>query len=182
MWIPSKHARQVALADTELESLIVHRTAELQNLSQRLLQVQDEERRKIARDQQDTTGQTLATRKMRVSNLQESCKQNSGALAAAWDIAQLAKQAIEEIRTMTYLLHPPLVDEVGFACAAEWYVDGFPKRSGIKVKADIANSRERLPKRMDIALFRVLQESLTNLHRHSKALHASVHFQHHPRV
>jgi len=180
MWILTKHARQIALAQAELESLIVHRTAELQNLSQRLLQVQDEERRKIARDLHDTTGQTLAALKMSISYLQESCKQNSAALAAASDIEQLADQAIEEIRTTTYLLHPPLLDEVGFACAAEWYIDGFAKRSGIKVKADIANSRERLPKRMEIALFRVLQESLTNVHRHSKASDATVRFQHQP--
>jgi len=112
MWILSKHARQIALAQAELESLIVHRTAELQNLSQRLLQVQDEERRKIARDLHDTTGQTLAALKMSISYLQESCKQNSAALAAASDIEQLADQAIEEIRTTTYLLHPPLLDEV----------------------------------------------------------------------
>jgi len=90
--------------------------------------VQDEERRKIARDLHDTTGQTLAALKMSVSYLQESCKQNSAALAAASGIAQLADQAIEEIRTTTYLLHPPLLDEVGFACAAEWYIDGFAKR------------------------------------------------------
>jgi len=92
----------------------------------------------------------------------------------------LADQAIQEIRTMSYLLHPPLLDEVGFACAAEWFIEGFAKRSGINVKAEITNSRERLPKKMEIALFRVLQESLTNVHRHSKASDASVQFQHQP--
>ena len=180
MWTLSKHARQLALAHAELESLILERTAELQNLSQRLLRVQDEERRKIARDLHDTTGQTLAALRISVSYLQENCKENPSALAAASEVAQLADQAIEEIRTMSYLLHPPLLDEVGFACAAEWYIEGFAKRSGINVKADIANSRERLPKGMEIALFRVLQESLTNVHRHSKASDASVHFQHEP--
>jgi signal transduction histidine kinase len=180
MWILSKQARQLALAHAELESLILERTVELQNLSQRLLQVQDEERRKVARDLHDTTGQTLAALRISVSFLQESCKENSSALATASDVAQLADQAIEEIRTMSYLLHPPLLDEVGFACAAEWYIEGFAKRSGINVKADIASSRERLPKRMEIALFRVLQESLTNVHRHSKASDASVHFEHQP--
>ena len=86
-------------------------------------------------------------------------------------------QAIEEIRTMSYLLHPPLLDEVGFACAAEWYIEGFAKRSGINVKADIANSRGRLPTGVEIALFRVLQESLNNVHRHSGASEASIQFQ-----
>jgi signal transduction histidine kinase len=79
---------------------------------------------------------------------------------------------------MSYLLHPPLLDEVGFACAAEWYIEGFAKRSGINVAADFAPSRGRLPKNVEIALFRVLQESLTNVHRHSGASDASIHFQH----
>jgi two-component system, NarL family, sensor kinase len=78
---------------------------------------------------------------------------------------------------MSYLLHPPLLDEVGFACAAEWFIEGFAKRSGIRVKADIANSH-RLPNRVEIALFRVLQESLSNVHRHSGASEASIHFRH----
>jgi signal transduction histidine kinase len=78
---------------------------------------------------------------------------------------------------MSYLLHPPLLDEVGFACAAEWYIEGFAKRSGITVKTEIANSRARLPKNIEIALFRVLQESLTNIHRHSEASNAAILFQ-----
>jgi signal transduction histidine kinase len=152
----------------------------LQSLSQRLLKVQDEERRKLARDLHDTTGQTLAALKISVSFLQECCKEDPSRLMIVSDIVELADQAIGEIRTMSYLLHPPLLDEVGFACAAEWYIEGFAKRSGINVRAEIANSRERLPKRMEIALFRVLQESLTNVHRHSKASDASVYFQHRP--
>jgi signal transduction histidine kinase len=182
MWILSKYARQSALAHAELESLIAERTAELQNLSQRLLKVQDEERRKLARDLHDTTGQTLAALKISVSFLEEYCKEDPSRLAIVSNIVELADQAIGEIRTMSYLLHPPLLDEVGFACAAEWYIEGFAKRSGINVRAEIANSRERLPKRMEIALFRVLQESLTNVHRHSKASDASVFFQHQPEI
>lgn len=92
-------------------------------------------------------------------------------------MTHLADQAIEEIRTMSYLLHPPLLDEVGFACAAEWYVEGFAKRTGVNVKADIATVQERLPIRTEIALFRVLQESLTNVHRHSGASEVRVCFQ-----
>ena len=176
MWI-AKHLR-LSRAYSELEALTAERTAELQKLTQRLLKVQDDERRKLARDLHDTTGQTLAALKMSASLLQENCKQAPAALAIVSDIVQLADQAIEEIRTMSYLLHPPLLDEVGFACAAEWYIEGFAKRSGIKVRADIGNSRERLPQRVEIALFRVLQESLTNIHRHSGASDATVHFQH----
>jgi len=175
MWI-TKQLR-LSRAYSELERLSAERTAELQKLSQRLLRVQDEERRKLARDLHDSTGQTLTALKISVSQLQEHCNEASPALEIVSDVVRLTDQAIEEIRTMSYLLHPPLLDEVGFACAAEWYIEGFAKRSGINVKLDIANSNGRLPKNVEIVLFRVLQESLTNVHRHSGASDASVHFQ-----
>src|SRR5579863_5949289 len=139
MWI-SKHLR-LSNAYSELETKIMERTAELQKLSQRLLKVQDEERRRIARDLHDSTGQTLAALRISVSFLQEGCKENPALLVLVADVSQLADQALEEIRTMSYLLHPPLLDEVGFACAAEWYIEGFAKRSGINVTADIGTSR-----------------------------------------
>src|ERR1700674_5543791 len=176
MWI-AKHLR-LSHAYSELETLTAERTAELQKLTQRLLKVQDDERRKLARDLHDSTGQTLAALKISVALLQENCKETPAALANVSDVVQLADQAIEEIRTMSYLLHPPLLDEVGFACAAEWYIEGFAKRSGINVRVDIATPSKRLPKRMEIALFRVLQESLTNVHRHSGASDASIRFKH----
>jgi len=177
MWKLSKHLK-LSRANSELERLLLERTAALQNLSHRLLILQDDERRKIARELHDNTGQTLAALRMAISCLQESCKANSAALEMASDVAQLADQALDEIRTMSYLLHPPLLDEVGFPCAAEWYIEGFSKRSGINIKAEIANSHQRMPKRVEIALFRVLQESLTNVHRHSGATDASINFQH----
>jgi two-component system NarL family sensor kinase len=176
MWI-SKHLR-LSNAYSELETKVMERTAELQKLSQRLLQVQDEERRRIARDLHDSTGQTLSALRISVSFLQEGCKDNAAMLALLSDVSQLADQALEEIRTMSYLLHPPLLDEVGFACAAQWYIEGFAKRSGINVKADIPKSRVRLPKRVENALFRVLQESLTNVHRHSQASEACIYLRH----
>ncbi len=176
MWI-AKHLR-LSHAYSELEALTAERTAELQKLTQRLLKVQDDERRKLARDLHDSTGQTLIALKISASLLLEKCKEAPAALAIASDVVQLADQAIEEIRTMSYLLHPPLLDEIGFACAAEWYIEGFAKRSGIDVKANIGNSRERLPQTVEIALFRVLQESLTNIHRHSGASNATVIFHH----
>ena len=176
MWI-AKHLR-LSHAYSELETLTAERTAELKQLTQRLLNVQDEERRKLARDLHDSTGQTLAALKINLSLLQENCKDAPATLAMVSDVAQLADQAIEEIRTMSYLLYPPLLDEVGFASAAEWYIEGFAKRSGINVTAEIAPSQRRLPKNVEIALFRVLQESLTNVHRHSGASDATIHFQH----
>src|SRR5579863_5118841 len=165
----SKQSRQLAISHAQLESVILERTAELKILSQRLLKVQDQERRKLARDLHDSTGQTLTALKLSASFLQENCEQDSSTLGFVSEVVALADQAIDEIRTMSYLLHPPLLDEVGFPCAAEWYVEGFAKRSGVTVSLDIATDHERLPMSMEIALFRVLQESLTNVHRHSGA-------------
>jgi len=131
----------------------------------------------LSRDLHDSTGQTLAALKISISFLEEHCKQNPSTMLLASEVSALADQAIEEIRTMSYLLHPPLLDEVGFACAAEWYVEGFAKRTGVHVKLDIATAHERLPIGIEIALFRVLQESLTNVHRHSGASEVKVCFQ-----
>ena len=102
----------MALSLVQLESVISERTAELQKLSQRLLKVQDEERRKLARDLHDSTGQTLAALRISVSFLAEKCKQDPSILAISSEVAGLADQAIEEIRTMSYLLHPP--------CSMKW--------------------------------------------------------------
>jgi two-component system NarL family sensor kinase len=176
MWI-SKQLK-LSQANSELETLILERTAELQTLSQRLLNVQDEERRKIARDLHDCTGQTLTALKISVSLLEINCKEHPAILTFVSEVKHLADQALDEIRTMSYLLHPPLLDEVGFACAAEWYIEGFAKRSGINVQADVEKPCGRLSKRVEIVLFRMLQESLTNVHRHSRAADVRVHFRH----
>ena len=176
MW-HSKTYRELALSHSQLESLILERTAELQILSEGLLKVQDQERRKLARDLHDTTGQTLAALKITVSFLQKNCKHNAEMSNLVAEVAVLADQASDEIRTMSYLLHPPLLDEVGFACAAEWFIEGFAKRSKIDVSADFDTLTERLPMALELALFRVLQESLTNAHRHSGASEVSVTFQ-----
>jgi signal transduction histidine kinase len=177
MWNLSKHRRNSRLSHSQLESLVLQRTAALQNLSQRLLKVQDEERRRVARDLHDSTGQTLTALKMGVAVLEQKLKQNQCTSDALSEIAALADQALQEIRTTSYLLHPPLLDEAGFNSAAQWYVDGFGKRSGIKVNLDLATKRERLPITIETALFRVLQESLTNVHRHSGALEVNIRFQ-----
>jgi signal transduction histidine kinase len=176
MWI-SKRSRLNSISHAQLESAILARTAELQNLSQRLLKVQDEERRKLARDLHDSTGQTLAALKIGISFLQDSCRQDSSTLSLIADVEALANQAIDEIRTTSYLLHPPLLDEVGFRSAAEWYVEGFAKQSGISVTMDLAIDRTRLPIAIETALFRVLQEALTNVHRHSGASRVSICFR-----
>ncbi len=178
MWTLSRHQSKLTCRQSrsQLESLVLERTESLQNLSQRLLKVQDEERRRVARDLHDSSGQTLAALKLSVEVLQRKVTNDkviSGELAG---IALLANEALQEIRTTSYLLHPPMLDEVGFTSAAQWFVDGFARRSGMRVQIEFAPLAERLPNSIEIALFRVLQESLTNVHRHSGASEVQVRF------
>lgn len=182
MWTLSKRSRQLAIAHSQLESVILERTAELQNLSQRLLSVQDDERRKLSRDLHDSTGQTLAALKITLSFLEKNLGEDADAIALLSEVTALTDQAIQEIRTMSYLLHPPLLDEVGFACAAGWFIEGFAKRSGIRVGVAIADSPQRLPKRMEVVLFRMLQEGLTNVQRHSGASEVKISFEREPEL
>jgi signal transduction histidine kinase len=177
MGILLKHLNKSGMSHAQLESLVLQRTVALQNLSQRLLKVQDEERRRVARDLHDSTGQTLTALKMGVAVLEGKLKQNQCTSDVLSEIVALADQALQEIRTTSYLLHPPLLDEAGFNSAARWYADGFGKRSGIKGRLDLATKRERLPIAIETALFRVLQESLTNVHRHSGSLEVSIGLQ-----
>jgi signal transduction histidine kinase len=166
------------MSRAQLESLLLQRTIALRKLSQRLLKVQDEERRKVARDLHDATGQTLAALKMAVAILECKLQQNEDPSGLLSDIGVLADQALKEIRTTSYLLHPPLLDEVGFTAAAQWYVEGFAERSGIEASLDFVKSPERLSMAIETALFRVLQEGLTNVHRYSGSSKVSVCFKH----
>ena len=176
MWILSKCSR-TRPSRADLESLLVERTIALERLSQRLLTLQDEERRKIARDLHDVTGQTLAALKMAVAELERRLGQDLNTAVVLREIDALAEQALQEIRTTSYLLHPPLLDEMGFNAAAEWYVEGFAKRSGISAKLDFETESKRLPIQVETALFRVLQESLTNVHRYSGSTEVKIRFQ-----
>lgn len=148
----------------ELESLVSLRTISLRHLSMRLMRLQDEERRKIARELHDGLGQFLASLAI---NLDRIAMQSPASAGLVSETRALLDQAISEMRTLSHLLHPPLLDEVGFASAATWYVEGFSKRSGIQMKLDLPSTLPRLPQSLELGLFRVLQESLTNLHRHS---------------
>ena len=142
----------------------------LRSLTGRLLQLQDEERRRFSRELHDSLGQYLAAVKMNLdmfSNSQPGNKLLSEAI-------HLLNQSIAETRTISHLLHPPLLDEAGFSSAAKWYLDGFAQRSGIAVKADLPYDMGRLPKPVELGLFRVLQESLTNIHRHSGSSRAEI--------
>jgi len=178
VWTLSRHRSKLTLRQTrsQLELLVLERTEALQSLSQRLLRVQDEERRRVARDLHDSSGQTLTALKISIELLRRKLDNGEGTREELRGIALLADEALQEIRTTSYLLHPPLLDEVGFTSAAQWYVQGFARRSGMKVRIEFAPPAERLPNSIETALFRVLQESLTNVHRHSGASEAEVRF------
>ncbi len=139
-------------------------------LSVRVLQLQDAERRKFSRELHDSLGQLLAMAKMHVSVLLE--KNPHDELLA--EVDQLLTESVNETRTISHLLHPPLLDEVGVASAARWYAEGFAKRSGIGLVTDIPDEPGRLHRASELVLFRVLQESLTNIHRHSKSTRAEI--------
>ena len=143
----------------------------LRTLSGRLLGIQDQERRRIARELHDSLGQYLAGLKIAIDMLGSRSTQKDPLLMECTDILG---RAISETRTLSHLLHPPLLDEAGFASAASWFVAGFSQRSGIPVSLDLPQDLQRLPDVVEIALFRVLQESLTNVHRHSRAKSAEI--------
>ncbi len=140
----------------------------LHQLSARLLELQDEERRRIARELHDTTAQSIFALTMNLTRIQESIGQEHPEVQAIIaDSLYLAEQSAKELRTLSYLLHPPLLDDVGLVSAISWYARGFSERSGIHVNLDIPANLERLPRALEIAFFRIVQEALTNVHRHS---------------
>jgi two-component system, NarL family, sensor kinase len=171
----------ICVVATELTELIETNEAlrvselSLRQLSARLLKLQDEERRRIARDLHDTTGQKIAVLSMtidRLAKLVDTRKADiKDALAESRDVVS---KIGEEIRTLSYLLHPPLLDECGLASAVLWYAEGFKKRSGIHLDVSIDEELVRLTTDAETALFRVLQESLTNVHRYSGSPSAEI--------
>ena len=157
-------------SQSELESQVEQRTAALRQLSSRLLNLQDSERRRIARELHDSLGQYLVALKLNVDIL----RQTPGRGELWSQSEELMERCIAEVRTISYLLHPPTMDAVGIASAARWYVEGFGLRSGLKLTLDAPDDPVRLPDAIELALFRVLQEALTNVHRHSGASAADV--------
>ena len=152
----------------ELERMVDQRTADLRRLSSNLLRAQDDERRRISRELHDSLGQYLAAAKMSLGGLRRS--------DATEREAQIFRQLMDtldkcyaETRTLSYLLHPPLLDELGFASAARWYVEGFSERSGMEVHLNVPPGLQRLPGTLELVLFRILQETLTNIHRHTQS-------------
>ena len=163
-------------AQGELEARVLERTADLDSandnlreLSARLLQLQDDERRRIARELHDSVGQMLAALNMNLSTVRADVERLAKTASALADSENLVQQMSTEVRTISHLLHPPLLDEAGLASALRWYVDGFVLRSKIKVALDLPEDFGRLPRESETAVFRVVQECLTNIHRHSES-------------
>ena len=158
----------------ELERLVDSRTAELRRLSGRLMNMQDEERRRIAREIHDGLGQELAAGKMIMDGI--LAKDGSPATQrAAMEASQLVDRAIQQVRTISHLLHPPLLDEVGLISALRWFLEGLSDRSGIEVHLEVnPPDIARLRPELETAIFRIVQEALTNMFRHSGARKGTV--------
>ncbi len=166
-------ARTRELEDRNNE--IFQQAEQLRDLSSRLLQAQDAERRHIARELHDSAGQILAALGMSLSQLSEQAAADSPKMkASVEDSRNLVQQLSQEIRTMSYLLHPPLLDEVGLSEALRWYISGLTQRNGLQVSFDVSPGFERLESNMELVIFRLVQESLTNIHRHSGSKKAAI--------
>jgi PAS domain S-box-containing protein len=158
----------------ELERLVNSRTAELRRLSSRLMTMQDEERRRIAREIHDGLGQELAAAKMILDGILRKDPSLKMRQAAA-DTSGLIDRAISQVRTISHLLHPPLLDEVGLVSALRWYLEGLSERSGIKTDLEVnPPDLSRLIPPLETAIFRIIQEALTNMFRHSGATKGKV--------
>jgi PAS domain S-box-containing protein len=161
---------QVHARTTELEqrnSDILDQAEQLRELSNRLLKTQDDERRHIARELHDSAGQIIAALGMNLASLSQRASNNPGLAKALEDTQNLLQQLNREIRTTSYLLHPPLLDENGLAQAIQWYMQGLKDRSGLDVDLIVSDDFGRLPPDLELSIFRIVQESLTNIHRHS---------------
>jgi signal transduction histidine kinase len=179
----AERARQaLKKAHDELEMRVQERTAELaaktgeiRELTGRLLKSQDDERRRLARELHDSTGQMLAAMKINLDIISSKTTDGDPEIKAlVTDSVSLTDEVSRQLRTMSYLLHPPLLDETGLQSALGWYAEGFAQRSGIEVKLELSPEIRRLQPELEIAIFRVVQESLTNIHRHSRSATAVI--------
>ena len=180
---PMRNTEQtnICLVATELTELVEANEAlrsneeSLRQLSARLLKLQDEERRHIARDLHDITGQKLAAQSMALAKvLRKAAGLDQESQRLLVECVTLSNQVSDEIRTLSYLLHPPLLDELGLSSAVRWYAEGYERRTGIKVEVKIPLDFGRLSPDVEVALFRVMQESLSNVQRYSESPRAYV--------
>jgi PAS domain S-box-containing protein len=175
--------RQVRTRTQELEQRnteILQQSEQLRQLSTRLLQLQENERRHIARELHDSAGQVLAALGMNLAGMMQHVTKNPILGKSVEDSQRLVQQLSKEIRTTSYLLHPPLLEENGLTEAIHWYMQGLTERSGLQVDLDIAEDFGRLPSEMEMAVFRIVQECLTNIHRHSGSETATIRLSRNP--
>ena len=175
--------RQVRLRTQELEQRnaeILEQSERLRDLSNQLLKTQDEERRRLARELHDSAGQIITALGMGLANMGQQTRQNPRLAKSLEENQELLQQLNKEIRTMSYLLHPPLLEESGLSSAISWYIEGLRERSGLDIELSASESFGRLPAEMELALFRVMQECLTNVIRHSGGGKAAVRISRNP--
>ena len=169
---------QLALEVTQrkrAEEALLQEEQSLRELSGRLLRLQDDERRRIARDLHDTTGQKLVALTLELSMIEAKLGTTAPQVGTMLqECRNLADEVSTDIRTLSYVLHPPLLDESGLSSAARWFVDGFVRRSKIQVELDLPADLGRMPQDLELTMFRILQESLTNVHRHANSPNAWV--------
>ncbi len=159
----------------QAEHKLIESESHLRELSTQLLRAQDDERRHIARELHDGLGQCLAALKLSVNLLQSLLPQANETVNKRFEeCLNLTDEAISQVRTISHLMYPPLLEELGLESAIPWYVSGFEQRSGIKTDLKMPNELGRLPREVELTIFRILQESLTNIHRHSGSRTAGV--------
>jgi len=168
---------QVRIRTQELEQRnteILQQSDQLRELSNRLLRSQDDERRRIARELHDSVGQMVTALGMNLSSIAPHLEENSELSKALQESRDLITQLNKEMRTLSYLLHPPLLDETGLSEAIRWYLQGLAERSELEIQLGISENFGRLSSDLELALFRIMQECLTNIHRHSESKMAKV--------
>lgn len=153
---------------------VIEQAAMLRSLSQRLLMAQDEERRRVARELHDSAGQIVTALTLSLQTIRQHDglppKVSSGVEACDTLLHQLSR----DIRTMSYLLHPPMLDEIGLSAALQWYVSGLNDRGGLTVSLAMPDNLGRFARGLDLVLFRLIQECLTNVYRHSSSRTATI--------
>jgi PAS domain S-box-containing protein len=157
-----------------LDHQVRSRTRELQELSWQLMRTRDEERRHVARELHDSAGQSLAVLAIEVDQLLQKTSNSPGLAADMARVRETVRQLHSEIRTTSYLLHPPLLDESGLPAAISWYAGGLTERTALPIDVEISDDLGRLPRDLELVLFRFVQEALTNIHRHASATKATI--------
>ena len=170
---------ELLLAKVKVFAELHRKSRQLEMLNSRILILQDEERRRIARELHDSVGQLLAAISMNSASVQAEChKLSPHAARCVAENAAMVDEINKQIRTLSHLLHPPLLDETGLPSALRWYVQGFSERSKVEVRLEMPSEIERLPQEMELSIFRMVQECLTNIHRHAGSPRAEIRIAH----